>query len=468
MMQMKNIRRLIVLGSAVLALNFVGCSGEDGKDGISGTDGKDAAEVDVDSLASVLREEITGTLWDSLYAEPYVDTVYNILFDNAFASAWMDSVRESLLDSLKEADYDSLYNKLYDSVYTDIYSQQVIRTLDAYIWTSKENIYGAFANQYPLMYEGFVGTEGKEHPVPVSIKVRNTCDRANSSVPCRWKKVMARAWISGFADTSYVTKNVNPDSTIILAPQLKFDTEALLALNSPAAAQIQIEAYAFENDREIRFFTASESTTIHPMQIDGAEYAGVPNRRWWYGVWVTPDMDSLASIVKDVSAKLPEGTLKVYQLYADDEDMSVSSRRVAQAVFEVLQSRGISYVQDDGAASSGQRVQYPIEVLRSKQGICIETSMLFASVMERLGFDVAIVLVPKHSFIGWSVDEGSLVYDFIETTMIGSKATFAEAINKGNETFQEQQELGNFESGKSEIIQLKKVREFGIMPNEIP
>lgn len=468
MKAMEFIKRYFVLGGAVLALNLAGCSGEDGKDGVSGADGKDAAEVDVDSLASVLREEITGTLWDSLYAEPYVDTVYNILFDNAFATAWMDSVRETLLDSLKEADYDSLYNKLYDSVYTDIYSQQVIRTLDAYIWTHKENIYGAFANQYPLMYKDFVGSEGKEHPVPISIKVRNTCDRNNSKVACRWKKIMAKAWISGFTDTSYVTKNVNPDSTIILAPQLKFDTEALLALTTPTTAQIQIEAYAFENDREIRFFTASESTTIHPMQIDGAEYVGVPNRQWWYGVWVTPDMDSLATIVKDVSAKLPEGVLKVYQLYADDEDMATSSRRVAKAVFEVLQSRGITYIQDDGAASSGQRVQYPVEVLRSKQGICIETSVLFASVMERLGFEVAIVLIPKHSFIGWSTDEGSTVYDFIETTMIGSKATFAEAVNKGIENFQEQQELGNFESGDAEIIQLQKVREFGIMPNEIP
>ena len=99
-----------LVAGTVIAISMAGatlsaCSGEDGADGING---KDAPEVNVDSLANVLREEITGTRWDSLYAEPYVDTVYNILFDNAFATAWMDSVRDALLDSLKTADYDSL------------------------------------------------------------------------------------------------------------------------------------------------------------------------------------------------------------------------------------------------------------------------------------------------------------------------------------------------------------------------
>ena len=127
---------------------FTACSGEDGKDGIAG---KDAEEVDVDSLAKVIRTKVTKTLWDSLYAEPYVDTVYKILFDNTYSENWMDSIREALIDSLKDADYDSLYDQLYDSIYNDIYTQNVIRSLDASIWSSKENIYGAFANQYPLI-----------------------------------------------------------------------------------------------------------------------------------------------------------------------------------------------------------------------------------------------------------------------------------------------------------------------------
>ena len=464
-----------------LAFTLAACSGEDGsdgvagvngKDGISGTDGKDgkdAAEVNVDSLAQVLREEITGTLWDSLYAKPYVDTVYKILFDNAYGTSWMDSTRQALIDSLKQADYDSLYKKLYDSVYTDIYYQNVIRTMDAYIWTSKENIYGAFANQYPLMYKDFVGNDGKPYPVPLSVKVRNICDKNNSKVPCRWKKVMLKSWITGFTDTSMVSGIVNPDTSIVLSPSFKFDNAALLSVTAATAAQFQVRVYALENDREILFFSTSESTTIHPIQINGGELVGVQKRDLWKTVWVTPGMDSIDNILNDLKKKLPNGTVKVYQKYSDDETIAESSRRVAKAIFEILQARGIVYVQNNGAGSIGQKVNYPIEVLRSRDGLCIETTHLFASILEALGMQPLIVEIPGHAFVGWRTDRDSDVADFLETTMIGhANATFADALNSGNQKFDQEQESGNFETGASTVVDVAEARKYGVRPNDIP
>ena len=177
---------LILLGALLQA-----CSGE------NGADGRDAEEVNVDSLATAIRSEVTETLWDTLYAKPYVDTVYKILFDNAFGTAWMDSTRQALVDSLKQADYDSLYAALYDSVYYDIYSQSVIKQLDAYKWTVKEEINLAFANQYPLMYKDYVNSSGDIYPVPVSVIVRNECPSVISifdTEPCNWKKYGKCFW----------------------------------------------------------------------------------------------------------------------------------------------------------------------------------------------------------------------------------------------------------------------------------
>ena len=59
--------------AGIFSVLSLACSGE------NGSNGKDAT-VNVDSLANVIRSEITGTLWDSLYAKPYIDTVYNALF----------------------------------------------------------------------------------------------------------------------------------------------------------------------------------------------------------------------------------------------------------------------------------------------------------------------------------------------------------------------------------------------------
>ena len=454
------------------------CSGEDGKDGIAGAkgengidgkDGKDAKEVNVDSLAKVLREEITGTLWDSLYAEPYVDTVYKILFDNAYGTSWMDSTRQALIDSLNQANYDSLYKKLYDSVYTDIYSKNAIRTLDAFIWTSKENIYGAFANQYPLMYKNFAASDGTEYPMPLSVMVRNTCERGNANVPCRWKKVLLRSWVEGFSDTASVTGIVNPDTSVVLAPSFKFNNKALLALTAPQSVQFQIRVYALENDQEILFYSSSKATKIYPMQINGGELVGIANPHFWEAVWVTPGMDSISTILNELKGELPDSTVKIYQKYADDESVPYSSRRVAKAIFNVLHKRGIHYVQNNGAGTTAQKINYPIEVLRSRDGLCIETTMLFASILEALGMQALIIEIPGHAFVGWRVEKDSKILDFMETTMLGNPDATADQANLSAQLkYADEVEDGHFESGESRVIDISKAREFGVLPNDIP
>lgn len=454
------------------------CSGEDGKDGIAGAkgengidgkDGKDAKEVNVDSLAKVLREEITGTLWDSLYAEPYVDTVYKILFDNAYGTSWMDSTRQALIDSLNQANYDSLYKKLYDSVYTDIYSKNAIRTLDAFIWTSKENIYGAFANQYPLMYKNFAASDGTEYPMPLSVMVRNTCETGNAKVPCRWKKVLLKSWVEGFSDTASVTGIVNPDTSVVLAPSFKFNNKALLALTAPQSVQFQIRVYALENDQEILFYSSSKATKIYPMQINGGELVGIANPHFWEAVWVTPGMDSISTILNELKGELPDSTVKIYQKYADDESVPYSSRRVAKAIFNVLHKRGIHYVQNNGAGTTAQKINYPIEVLRSRDGLCIETTMLFASILEALGMQALIIEIPGHAFVGWRVEKDSKILDFMETTMLGNPDATADQANLSAQLkYADEVEDGHFESGESRVIDISKAREFGVLPNDIP
>lgn len=443
--------------AGIFSVLSLACSGE------NGSNGKDAT-VNVDSLANAIRSEITGTLWDSLYAKPYIDTVYNALFNNAFSSSWMDSTRKALIDSLKRADYDSIYSKLYDSVYYDIYSQSVIKNLEASSYTVKENIYTAFANQYPLMYKNFT------FPYPISIQVRNTCQSSYySTTSCSGKKILVKTWVDNFSDTGSVTDIVSQNSSEIFAPQIRFKPENYLDLKAPVQAQFQVRAYALENDHEILFYASSEPTTIHPVQINGAEYQGVENRNWWWAVWVTPGMDSLQNILDDLSEKLPDGTVKVYQKYTGDKNVAASSKRVVQAVFEVLQSRHINYVQNNNAGSRGQKINYPIEVLRSRDGLCIETTVLFASILEALGMQAFIVSVPGHAFVGWRVDEDSDTLDFVETTLIRSETTtFKYANSSAIDRYNEEVDAGTFKSGESELIDIEKVRKYGIMPNDIP
>ena len=286
---------------------------------------------------------------------------------------------------------------------------------------------------------------------------------------------MVKTWISGYTDTITTTGVVKPRSRLILFPSFKFKDNALSALSAPKQTLRHIEAYALENDHKMLFHSESKPVTIHPMQIFGKNELGlflnpnVESPQWWYGAWVTPTADSITQIVAEVAKKLPDGEIKVYQSYYPEFSMAINSKMVVENVFEVLQSRNIKYVQNDGGASLGQRVNYPVETLRKKQGICIETATLFASILERLGFRTRLIFIPDHVFVGWMTDREGNVIDLVESTMIGDpNSTFVDANNAGIEEWQEQIDLGNFDTGKATTVRMEDVRQFGIMPNNVP
>ena len=112
-----------------------------------------------------LSEEQLNSLLDSLKIAAY-DSIYPEVYSD------LDSSKQAFLDSLKTAAYDSIYPELYDSIYNDIYTQSTIHSLSASVYIIKEDIYTAFANQYPLMY--------KNSEYPISVNVKNDCSSSPS------------------------------------------------------------------------------------------------------------------------------------------------------------------------------------------------------------------------------------------------------------------------------------------------
>lgn len=466
-------KQFIAMLAVGLSVCLTACFELDGRDSVGAVESKDEKKdtdtknaVNVDSLANAIRQEVTNSLKDSLDAKS------------------SDSKSEINWDSIAEARVAEAKNSLNEKNNKDSSKadQSAIRTLFAEdLEFAKKDVYGAFANQYSLMYEDFsyLNEDGDVVmiPMPFPMIVANLCDSSIVDL-CTYKKIMVKSWISGFSDTSTITDVIDPDSIIYLSPMFTFDENALFALTSPKKTQRHIEAYALENDNKILFYSATKSITIHPMQNFGALEEAFDSRYslypeilipYWYSVFVTPTADSISAMVGEVAKKLPNGELLVYQKYSDDASVELSLKRVVKAVFEVLQSRGIKYIQSSGSASIGQRINYPVETLRKKEGICIETAVLFASILENLGFDVRIVITANHAFTGWATEKDGNIIDFVETTWIGDKnVSFADANNFGIDEFVEQKELGNFESGESYIVKVDLAREYGIIPNNVP
>lgn len=132
-----------------------------------GKDGKDAEPVNVDSLVNSLREEIIGTV---------VDSVKSIQVENVIRSLTVD--------------------RIY----------------------AKPKIFGAFANQYHLLYGSVEHFKEYKNDAPVyntfaeddiveplSVIVRNDCDEQREDSCCA-KRIVVKSWGAGFTDTATVTR----------------------------------------------------------------------------------------------------------------------------------------------------------------------------------------------------------------------------------------------------------------------
>jgi hypothetical protein len=105
----------------------------------------------------------------------------------------------------------------------------------------------------------------------------------------------------------------------------------------------------------------------------------------------------------------------------------------------------------------------PGEVLDQSSGNCIELTLLYASVVEGLGMQPVIIIIPGHAYVAVRVDDTNASYYFIETTLIG-QATFSDATATGLSEWQKAQP--HVEAGEAEYgwVDVKSARADGIVP----
>jgi len=97
------------------------------------------------------------------------------------------------------------------------------------------------------------------------------------------------------------------------------------------------------------------------------------------------------------------------------------------AIWNVLQRHHLHYssVTTPSAASpSGrvysQAVRFIDQSVRSQQANCVDGSVLFASILYKIGIYPILVLKPGHMFVGYYMDKNRSKTEFLETTMLGA------------------------------------------------
>nr|MBA3500534.1 hypothetical protein [Deltaproteobacteria bacterium] len=179
------------------------------------------------------------------------------------------------------------------------------------------------------------------------------------------------------------------------------------------------------------------------------------------GAWVTPNDPSIEQFLTKAKQRLVGR-----QVFSGPQSETIPQ---VQAIYDELKARGVSYVMDPGVTSDqfiGQRTRLPSEVLASTNAQCLESTLLFATVLEAIGLTPIIVTVPGHAFVGWHAspkDGPANPLFFVETTMVGTGA-FQSAVKVAMNRVAQETKAGTFKTGASRLIEVKDLRAKGVTP----
>ncbi|HEX5125052.1 MAG TPA: hypothetical protein VFV97_17540 [Rhodanobacteraceae bacterium] len=200
-----------------------------------------------------------------------------------------------------------------------------------------------------------------------------------------------------------------------LRPRLAWDTAYLRGLAAPRIQPVRVRIEAKGLATEVRELTVR----VHPL--DEALYYFREGRDrvdlgWVFAAYVDPHdaiVDDVLDLARDAGTPV-------------DGD-AVAKLDQVRAVWNALEAHGLRYAPGDPALSRGpsiysQRVRLVAESWAERRANCIDSSVLIASVLERIGIRSFIVLVPQHAFVGFYTSGNRSQPEFLETTLLGTDA----------------------------------------------
>jgi tetratricopeptide (TPR) repeat protein len=223
-------------------------------------------------------------------------------------------------------------------------------------------------------------------------------------------------------------------------------------------------------------YQQTQSVTVLPqgampraLQVHGIDDKLVPELA---AAWITPAAKAVAGVIDAAKKRVPGGQFT-----------GTGGETVPQvkALWDELRERGFGFVRDpqiDSEATRTHPTQLPAETVAASSGCALEGTVLFAALLESIGFDVVLARVPGHAFVGWMPSKadhsapGAMdaavkspvgTAFFLETTMIGSAPADA-AVLRGAAEIVDAVTKNVLEDGRGSLLKLSALRKLGITP----
>lgn len=215
----------------------------------------------------------------------------------------------------------------------------------------------------------------------------------------------------------------------------------------------------------------SAPLTLYSRQMmRWADAAGQDNSAYLAG-WVTPQAEVIRDLVGRAASQIsqsPRDYAGASALVGYDEGRASPASVTAQvnAVFDTLrQSYHLRYAQINVPfrQDAMQLIQLPRDVLTgaAPTAMCVESTVIMASAIERLGMRPYIVFIPGHVFLGVATGSAGAAIEYWETTPHDG-VTGAQANVEGDTEYADASRTGSV----LRTLDIQATRAQGILPME--
>jgi hypothetical protein len=263
-----------------------------------------------------------------------------------------------------------------------------------------------------------------DHPLIVC-EVRNVARET--------KRVRVTSFIEGYSAQAIDTVEIaaGKEQTISQLPTLF--PERLRSLNELTRAMLNVliedlDGNVEQHKSEPIWLLSRNSAPLYVRDPATGEWNNLTR---YLGAFVTPNEPTIMEFLRKVAARHPQKQLHGYQ---PDRDVEAQVR----AIFEALKADAdVTYVNstvnfNPEQSARTQRVRLPRQSLQERQANCIDGALLFASLLEAVSLNPALVIVPGHVLVGWETSKGNNQWAYLETTKIGD-GSFEDACTLGKQ-----------------------------------
>jgi hypothetical protein len=276
-----------------------------------------------------------------------------------------------------------------------------------------------------------------------------------------------------------------------LFPSIAYDWGALQRVEQPQVVNVTFRLYVdgAPVGEEVRAVgVRSVNDAPWEMERDGRR----TDLSWMFAAYVNENHPWIDGVLREA---LDHHAIDAFVGYGGTQDDVYEQ---VFAVWNVFQRRDFRYSDInrpsfEAAEVHAQHVRFVEEAFTARQANCVDGSVLFASVLRKLGIDPVLVLLPGHMMVGFYLDAEHREIAFLETTMLGdeditalpedgalpasfadkvgvetrnqaSYRTFAEAVEEGTRRYDEA--LPRIEAGAEDyaLVDVLEARAFGIRP----